>query len=82
MKSRIDKTEYSFDKYTSGTMYWLKNGWYHRDNDLPAIIYNTGTMSWYKNGDYHRDNNKPAIIYHDGTMAWYINGKFIKGYKK
>ena len=79
MKSRIDKTEYKFKKYLDGDMYWYKNGFSHRDNDLPAVIYNTGTMAWCKNGNYHRDRNLPAVIYYDRTMAWYINGKFIKG---
>jgi len=50
MKSRIDKTEYSFfiDKYDN--MYWYKNGNYHRENDLPAIIWYDGSLSWYKDG--------------------------------
>ena len=82
MKSRIDKTEYSFfiDKYDN--MSWYKNSKYHRDNDLPAIIWNDGTMAWCKNGDYHRDNDKPAIIYNDGRMSWYINGYFIRVSRK
>jgi len=82
MKSRIDKTEYTFSKSPLGTMYWFKNGLYHRDNDLPAIIYNTGTMYWFKNNKPHRDNNKPAIIWSNGDMDWYKNGEFIKEYKK
>jgi hypothetical protein len=50
MKSRIDKTEYSFfiDKYDN--MFWYKNGDYHRDKDLPAIIWCDGYLSWYKDG--------------------------------
>jgi hypothetical protein len=25
--------------YSDGTQYWYKNGEIHRDNDMPAIIY-------------------------------------------
>jgi hypothetical protein len=52
MKSRINKTEYRFAKYLSGTMDWHRNGKYHRDKDLPAVIHNTGAMSWYINGKF------------------------------
>ena len=78
MKSRIDKTEYTLDKYTTGTMAWRKDGESHRDKDLPAIIYRTGDMFWCKNGVYHRDNDLPAIIWGNGNMYWFKNGKFIK----
>jgi len=56
MKSRIDKTEYKFEKYRGGSMFWYKNDDYHRENDLPAIIYNTGTMAWYINGKFIKAN--------------------------
>ena len=82
MKSRIDKTKYTFEKYSSGNKYWLKNGKYHREKDKPAIIYNTGTMYWFKNGNFHRDCDKPAKIYNTGTMTWYIDGEFIKESRK
>jgi hypothetical protein len=49
-KSRIDKTEYTFDKFSSGNRYWLKNNNYHRENDLPAIIWYDGDMAWFING--------------------------------
>ena len=55
MKSRIDKTEYSFfiDDYNG--KYWCKNGMYHRDRDLPALIFNDGSMYWWNNGELIRD---------------------------
>jgi len=81
-KSRIDKTEHTFEKYPGGTMVWYKNKSYHRENDLPAIIYIDGSMSWYKNGKLHRDRDLPAIINYDGTMVWLINDKFIKESRK
>jgi hypothetical protein len=51
MKSRIAKTEYTFETHSTGTMAWFKNGMYHRDNDLPAIIL-SGNMYWFKNGNF------------------------------
>jgi len=81
-KSRFDKTEYTFEKYTSGNKYWYKNGLYHREKDLPAVIYSDRDMYWYKNGIQHRENDKPAVIYSDGRMYWWENGIFIKEYKK
>lgn len=47
----------------------------HRDNDLPAIIYDDGTKVWCQNGRRHRDNDLPAVIYDNGDQAWYQNGK-------
>jgi len=82
MKSRINKTEYTFDKYTDGTMTWYKNDKYHREKDKPAIIWSNGDMDWYKNGIQHRDRDLPAIINENGTMIWLINGIFIKEYSK
>jgi len=78
MKSRINKTEYTFEKYPRGNLFWYKNGLHHREKDLPAIIYHDGDMYWYKNGKYHRENDLPAIIYSGGDMEWYINGKYIR----
>ena len=53
---------------------WYKNGRVHRDNDLPAEIYNNGTQYWFQNGLCHRENDLPAIIYLNGTQKWYKNG--------
>lgn len=57
---------------------YAKNGLFHRDNDLPAVISNSkeGVKQrefWYLNGLLHRDNDKPAIIYQNGTYIWYQN---------
>ena len=52
MKSRVDKTKYTFEKYSSGNKYWFKNSNVHREKDLPAIIYSSGYMSWHINGEF------------------------------
>ena len=52
---------------------WYKNGRVHRDNDLPAEIYNNGTQYWFQNGLCHRENDLPAAI-SNGTQLWYKNG--------
>jgi hypothetical protein len=35
----------------------------HRENDLPAIIWDNGTKEWWFKGKCHRDGDLPAIIY-------------------
>ena len=57
---------------------WRQNLHYHRDNDLPAIIYATGAKLWYKEGKLHRDCDLPAKIYTDGSSLWYKEGKLIE----
>ena len=62
------------DEY--GNEIWKnKEGQYHRDGDLPAVIQANGTKSWYKNGQLHRDCDLPAIIQANGTQCWYRNGQ-------
>lgn len=53
---------------------------YHRDNDLPARIFqpdtvqaDCGFMEWYLHGELHRDNSKPAIVW-DYGCEWWVNG--------
>jgi len=76
-KSRINKTEYSFNKSAIGTMSWLKNNQFHRERDLPATIHTNGDMFWYRNGNFHRKNDLPATIYNDGRLCWYENGRLM-----
>jgi len=61
-------------KYTYRRSIWYKNGEYHRDNDLPAVIQANGEQRWYQYGKLHRDNDLPAIIYYNGDQFWYKNG--------
>jgi hypothetical protein len=54
--------------------HWYKNGKWHRDRDLPAVIYFDGVCCWYYDGTLHRDNDLPAIIHPNGYQEWYIHG--------
>jgi hypothetical protein len=65
--------EYKID--ADGAQCWYQNGKYHRDNDLPAVIFSNGNQFWYKNGKFHRDNDLPAIIFLNGRQDWYQHGK-------
>lgn len=79
----ITYTRGNRDKYHNNlilrncTIYYL-NGKKHRDNDLPAIIFNNGTKLWYINGQVHRNNDKPAVIEAHGSQEWWVNGKRYK----
>lgn len=48
MKSRIDKSVYKYTKFIDVNIF-TRNGKYHREKDLPAVIYTNGTMCWYVN---------------------------------
>ena len=72
----IETFEKPDEIWPDGTMIWRnEDGQFHRENDLPAVIYDSGSKFWYKNGQYHRDNDLPAIIYANGTKCWYKNGQ-------
>ncbi len=59
-----------------GTKQWYNNNrQYHRDNDLPAVIYADGSKEWYQNGWLHRDNDLPAIIHDNGDQYWFQFGQ-------
>jgi hypothetical protein len=47
----------------------------HRENDLPAIIYQAVGSFWFKNNKPHRDNDLPAVIFLNGTKEWHYLGK-------
>lgn len=42
------------------------NGKYHRNDDLPAFIWNNHAICWYQHGKYHRDDDLPAMIVSHG----------------
>jgi len=77
MWNRLKEPAPIIDK--DGTQRWFnKDGQYHRDNDMPAVIWKDGSSLWAKNGNLHRDNDMPAAIYPDGCKSWYLNGEFIR----
>ena len=71
-----DYGEYLEEKF--GDVCHYKHGKFHRDNDLPAVVYANGDKYWYQNGKLHRDNDLPAIVWADGEKRWWQNGKYIK----
>ena len=75
----IEIFEKPYKIWPDGTTIWKnEDGNFHRENDLPAVIYSNGSKEWYKNGKVHRDNDMPAVIYTNNSKFWYKNGKFIK----
>ena len=71
-KDLLAKNGEHIDDY--GNIRWYKDGMVHRDNDLPACIYNNGELRWVQNDLIHRDNDLPAIIYKGGAKEWYQRG--------
>jgi len=77
MWNRLKEPAPIIDKY--GNQRWVnKDGQLHRENDLPAVIFEDGSKSWFKNGKLHRDNDLPVIIYLNGYKEWWVNGKQIR----
>jgi len=77
MWNRLKEPAPIIDKW--GDKNWCNNaGQLHRENDLPAIIWEDGTKVWYKNGKRHRENDLPAVIFTSGTKSWWVNGKYIR----
>lgn len=64
--------------YNDEGVFWRKNGYAHREGDLPASILKNGTVAYFENGLRHRDNGFPAHIRADGSLEWFENGKEIK----
>ncbi len=60
---------HTVDKY--GDQYWTnEEGQYHRDDDLPAVIWENGYQVWCQNGLYHRLDG-PAVIWANGSQEWF-----------
>ena len=55
---------------------WYKDGYLHREGDLPAII-TRRFQQWWVNGRVHRENNLPAFINGD-YEEWWENGILIR----
>lgn len=73
-----------FIKPNNYIKYYNKNGFLHRDGDLPAVIDVKGNnVYYYKNGKYHRDddlngNLLHAVIWSNRHFHYYKEGKLIK----
>lgn len=65
---------YTYDITSQGDRVWKKDGWVHRDDDLPAMERANGDKFWYQDGKCHRDNDKPALECADGEKRWYKEG--------
>lgn len=62
------------DKIGRIDVWQLEDNMYHRDNDLPAIIYPNGGQEWWVNGNRHRDNGLPAVSY-PRYRSWWVDDK-------
>jgi hypothetical protein len=58
-----------------GEIIHYRNNVYHRDNDLPAVVYLDEYKHWYQGGLHHRDNDLPAYENNTGTKIWFKHGK-------
>jgi len=85
MEKRI-KAVCKYSRYTDGeyTVYvdldsthYYKDGFSHRENDLPAIIWKDGGLTWCKDGLPHREGGKPAMVFADGRELFFVDGEFI-----
>ena len=66
---------------------YAKNGFFHRDNNLPAIIIKSSSGEilkgfWYSNGKINRGNDKPAVVYNNGTLIWYKDNLMHRDHNK
>lgn len=79
-ESTLNGLRHSFDDQpayiSKASQSWYQHGKYHRDDDLPAVIYTTGSQEWYQHGEHHRDGDEPAIINYNGNKFWYQRGKY------
>lgn len=59
-----------------GAQIWYKNGLFHREGDLPAVIADNGSAVYYCiDGVYHRDGDLPAVEEVGIVEAWYVHGE-------
>ena len=49
---------------------------YHRDDDLPAIIYPNRLKVWYQHGKFHREIGA-AREYSNEELEYWYHGKFL-----
>jgi hypothetical protein len=71
LRKKMSVAEEVIPRLGTRTLVWCRNGKYHRDDDLPAIVFPNGTKEWYQDGLFHRDGDMPAVEYSNGTKYWY-----------
>lgn len=70
----VQDTEGGWAEEALGAEVYKKNGFLHRDNDLPAVIYVDGSKFWFRDGVDYREDDKPASEFASGTLVWYLDG--------
>jgi hypothetical protein len=59
-------------KYDMGDFVaYFKDGVFHRDDDLPAVIYKNGQKEWWINGKLERRNANPVVIFENKSELWF-----------
>jgi hypothetical protein len=62
LQSEVESYCYIWSKFCPDRKMWCISGKKHRDNNLPAMIYNNSDKYWYVNGNRHRENDLPTVI--------------------
>ena len=63
----------------NGDCFWLRNGYYHRDNNLPAIIWpDIYTCKWYQNGIKIKEKQCTKEEIEEYKRPYYQQKKFVK----
>jgi hypothetical protein len=60
--SRIDKSKYLYVRYPNAGSAFFKNNQFHRERDLPAVIWDNGNMVWYIDGTAIKNNYKNSNL--------------------
>lgn len=68
-------TEYNVRVYKDYTEWYNKEGYLHREGDLPAKEWKDGAKSWWKKGLRHREDGH-AIEYADGNKEYWLNNQY------
>jgi len=67
--ARMADDTYTGCRVLDGRELWYKDGELHRDDDLPAEIWEGGTIvRWYRHGYIHRDGDLPAEVYSENRI--------------
>jgi hypothetical protein len=59
-------------------MWTNEDGQAHRENGLPAVVYENGLRIWYHHGQKHRDRGLPAEEWPGGHKEWWEHGVYLR----